>query len=287
MKLINVYFLIFTFLYAPFSIRAGEEQRKADSLYRTGAFYEASVEYERCYYFADSPVLRCQAILGKANCLKQLGEYGKAAARLAQAPLQGLEDTLAFQLQYQMAFCQYLAADFQTANGLLADLRLRYVQPELLVQTEFLQFLLWNELRQYDSAELTAVRYVKLRYTDPFHANGILRILEQHYDQQNLPHLKNANSAVWMSRIVPGLGQTWLGHPGEGAVNFVLNAASLGLGIFGVVSGYPITGYFLGTGFLQKFYFGGINRTKYLSQKVNYQRAKRFNDKSRAMILNL
>lgn len=85
----------------------------------------------------------------------------------------------------------------------------------------------------------------------------LIFIFLEFYSKRNIPKLKKVATAERLSRFIPGLGQTWLGYPGEGGLSFLMNATALGLGIYGVISGYTITAYFLGTGFLQKFYFGG------------------------------
>ncbi|MEI6574687.1 MAG: hypothetical protein WCO63_00750 [Bacteroidota bacterium] len=273
--------MIFIFLCVPYSIRAEDAQRKADSLYRAGAYYEASLEYERSYFLASDPAQRCLALLEKAECLKQIGEYSKAAARLREVPHFGVSDSLFSRLAYQIALCDYLAGDFQAARAALTENDLSFINKGDSQNACLLKVLIWNELHQYDSAQLTAIQYVRNTISNAEEAAKYETSLNYLYKPRRIPKIRNAESAVWMSRFIPGLGQTWLGYPGEGSISFLLNASALGLGIYGIISGYPITGYFLGASFLQKFYFGGLNRTEYLAGRRNYAVTKAFNDSVR------
>lgn len=247
-------------------------------LMQQGRYQEAAIEFERVAFFADNPADKALAALNKVSCLKQRGEFDLAAKRLEEVPLPGLTDSLAFEIQYQSALCYYLAADFLTASARLKNLAFRYPGNAELSRTSFMHTLVWNELRQYDSALIAAIRFVRCHQQDLFKRELEIKALAAFYAPENRPALKNANTAEWLSRFIPGLGQTWLGYPGEGSVSFLLNAASLGIGALGILTGYPVSGYIIGGGLLQKFYFGGLRRTQYLSEKTNYERSRAFND---------
>jgi TM2 domain-containing membrane protein YozV len=295
MKLINGFCLIFIFLCAVFSTDAQESGAisgmkllaEADSLYQRQEYYAASVAYEQVCYYSESPEQSASAILKKAACLKQRGEFAMAAKRLSEVGVFGISDSLAFRVQYQSAFCYYLAADFLTASARLKNLAFRFPQPAYLTEVAFLHTLVWNELQEYDSAAISAQRYIRLMTLDKGVEDSLMQDVQTMYSPKNRPKLKSATRSEWFSRIIPGLGQTYLGYPGEGSLSFLLNAASLGLGVYGVVSGYPISGYIVGAGMLQKFYYGGLRRTAFLTGKANYERSRSFNEQVRNWLIGL
>lgn len=241
-------------------------------------YQEAAIEYERIAFFASDPVDKARAVLNKAYCLKQRGAFVEAAKRLEQVPLPGLSDSLAYELTFQSALCYYLAADFLTASARLKNLAFRYPGSRELSRTAYLHTLVWNELQQYDSAFQSALRYIRNGITDTARSRRLTEEITVFYAPEHRPALKNEVKAEWLSRFIPGLGQAWLGYPGEGSMSFLLNAVSLGVGALGILSGYPVSGYIIGGGLLQKFYFGGLRRTLYLSEKTNYERSRAFND---------
>jgi len=243
--------------------------------------------FEEVYYEADNPEQKALALLKKAACLKQRREFDLAARRLAETAVFGLSDSLTFQVQYQSALCYYLAADFLTASARLKNLAFRFTEPACRSDVAFLHTLVWNELREYDSAYLSARAFIDLRFGNKPLQDSLIRMIELHYSAENRPHLKNPEKAEWFSRIIPGSGQAYLGFPGEGSMSFLLNALSLGTGILGVLSGYPVSGYIIGAGMLQKFYYGGLRRTAFLTEKANFERSHTFNEQSRDLILRI
>lgn len=295
MKLINIYCLIFISLCAVSSTdaqRISEDdktkmKRLADSIFNAGNWFEASIEYERCYFYAENPEERCKSLLLKANCLKQSGDFASAAKRLQESPVYNVSDSLSFQLQYQSALCYYLSGDFQTSSAKLKTMSYRFQKKEYLASIYLLYSMVFNELFLYDSAKNSSLYYISLIIDDPLLKDSLSRKITEFYSTKNLPHLKNARKAEWFSRIIPGLGQVYLGYPGEGAINFILNAGALGFGLWGVFSGYPITGYIIGAGLLQKFYYGGLNRTLFLTGKANIKNTREFNYSARSFILSL
>ncbi len=106
------------------------------------------------------------------------------------------------------------------------------------------------------------------------------------YSKKNIPKLKNEMFQFWIS-FIPGTGIMYAGKPLEGAVNFLLNATCLSLGVLGIINGYYITGYFGGSLVMEKFYFGGRRRGEYLLEKHNKQKAQQFNDRAKEMLLGI
>ena len=101
--------------------------------------------------------------------------------------------------------------------------------------------------------------------------------LKQIYN--NKPRLFNAKRLDWYSRFIPGSGQVITGHFFEGMASFLFCASALAFGGYEVYTHYYFTGYFLGAGFLNGFYYGGLRRLKIIVEYENQKRKEEFNDK--------
>ena len=77
----------------------------------------------------------------------------------------------------------------------------------------------------------------------------------------------NIKKATKLSSFIPGSGQIYLGYWGEGLTNASLQLCSVAFIAYNIIAAQYFTAITLGTGLLQKFYVGGINRVKYLGNK--------------------
>ena len=97
----------------------------------------------------------------------------------------------------------------------------------------------------------------------------------------------NVNKAAKMSSFIPGSGQIYLGYWSEGLVNATLQLGSVAFIGYNLISAQYFTAITLGTGILQRFYVGGINRVKYLGNKKNDQMVRKFNDHVKKIIIQI
>ena len=100
------------------------------------------------------------------------------------------------------------------------------------------------------------------------------------------PKLKKQKAAYLWS-FIPGMGIVYAGKTFEGILNFSLNALPLYLGVHQVVNKFYYTGYFGGAILIEKFYFGGRKRAKYLVKKYNYNVSFNYNLKLKELLLSL
>lgn len=90
------------------------------------------------------------------------------------------------------------------------------------------------------------------------------------------PKDKKETTAMWLS-LVPGLGQFYLGNPGQGLLNLGLTAASGAFLVWQCMDGCWITGLLGGGLLLKEFYFDrNIGRTVEFVDAVNRERREAF-----------
>ncbi|MCX6272256.1 MAG: hypothetical protein NTU44_13780 [Bacteroidetes bacterium] len=285
---ITIFFSIFIFLCGTSSTK-GQSRGKvpADSLFALGRYREASIEYERIYYFSEEAQQRAAARLSRAECHKQLGSFSDARRDLDEIPLSGLPDSTVSRIRYQQALTSYLGGDFEAVRSQIEQIRFFSAPYATGREITLLEILNENERHQYQRAKELIIKWLSTTVMNESIRDSLLRQVEKHYRKGHLPRIANEKKAVNFSRFIPGSGQVYDGFPGEGSVNFLLNFAALATGVYGFYCGYYFTGYLVGAGLLQKLYFGGLRRTSILAEKGNYLRAMHFNDEVKSFILGI
>ncbi len=270
MKWNNVFCLTCIFLCATHSIEklsaAEDVFEKANTLFADGYYFEAAIEYERIIFLSESPEVRVQSNLKKAESLKQLGSFGKARSDLQRSLNYRGNDSLRLEVLYQFAFCSFMAGFSFEAYATLLHLRNVFKEPhehriyllESLVLTDLMH---WEDLRNHlqnwmvNYAENESWTQKTLQAYDDILDKG-LRALEIDPERAGI-----------LSTFLPGSGQFYAGEAGWGILNAFSQLASLAA--FGVMvyNGYYIASFFAGLGPFQSFYFGGIRQAGDLATK--------------------
>jgi hypothetical protein len=285
------YYLTFIFLYAQFITNQADCQvtkpdllfMRADSLYSCEQYRDAAIEYERIIFKIKGNKEKSLALLKKARCYKQINQFTFANHELDQTSYRDLEDSLIYQIRYEKALCSYLNQDFNNSESQLIQILYLTKDTNLVRQSFLLRTLNLNELNLYDTAYASALRYIRYSEISDIQKGKALNSITQLYSKP--PKLKKEKTARLLCTFIPGSGQIYAGAPLEGLFNFSLQAAALGFAVYEFLDTYYITGYFVGLGMFQKFYFGGIRRAEYLVKKRNYQVTKKFNENVKNILI--
>jgi len=245
---------------------------KADSLAQAGNFMGSRVEYERIAYLSDDLKTRQKAIFEKALIFKQRGSYGKAANTIERINIRDTEDPLFAEKAYQLAFCQYMAGNYQEAIGTI-ELYTSMLPDNIQTKQKLFKLQVFSHNHLFQFKEARAILEELKNYPN---ANFPYSRIESLYNE--VPNYINPEKAKYLS-ILPGLGQAYAGKIFEGSINFMLNASALGFGVWQVYSGYYFTSYVVGVTLLQKFHSGGQHRAQILAKQKNRKNALKFNVK--------
>ncbi len=270
MKWNNVFYLICIFLCAtPLIDRvfAGEDVfEKAEALFASENYFEASIAYERVLFFSESPEIRAIANLQKAQALKQMGAYGSARNDLQRSLRFRGDDSLRFEILYQYAFCSFMDGRSAEANASL--LQLKHAFSHMHLDRYFLlQALALTDLSRWGDLRLHLEEWVtKYSDNDIWIAHQLAAFDEILVGYEKV-FIMSEEGARLRSTFVPGLGQVYAGEPGWGILNGFSQLASLAA--FGIMAynGYFIASFFAGLGPWQSFYFGGIKHAGELTAK--------------------
>lgn len=307
---------IIWFLIAFWSISCfgGDNFRLADSLFERGEYRIAAIEYERIFFLASVPVVRTEALLRKAECLKHLLQFEKAERNLNRANFAALNDTLIFRVRFQTALCAYLGGNFSNAESQL--IQIHYFIKDSIYYGKWLMedgkrekkesdnkkypfsiyhhtsyillyALVLNEQNRWDEAKEKIVKWINLTDYYPSIKDSLLNIIGEIYQSSGYPKLKNLKKAQILSRFLPGSGQIYTGYFWDGLTNVSLQLTALAFTGYAIYSAYYITAFVIGYVIFGKFYVGGINHLKYLVNKKNYELLRGYNNRLKKDVLDL
>lgn len=277
------FFFSFIFLCGIF-LSSSAAVLKGDSLYATGRYFEASIEYERMIFNAESQADLYNYKYKKALCYKQLKNFDRALDELQPMFFPNADDSLYQQVCYEQSLCFYLNGEPAKAiwkideyfhrSGDTATYRL-FMPVKLLCLNETLQ---WNEAKE------CFISFIQMQNFTPEKQTEMYQIVNTLYEKRNLPHIRSIKKAENWSRFIPGSGQIYGGKTGEGIVNFLINASVLAFSAHQAINGFYITGYLAGLGFFNKTYHGGIKRSGILATQRNKELIVNFNSEINATI---
>ncbi len=274
MKLTNAFFLICIFLCVSFTLKGKEYESeqdftRADSLYQAGNFFLSAIEYERVFYFSNDIETRMQANLKRAEALKQQNEFARARNDLQRSAHLAGFPVLHAQVLYQMAFCDYMTGNYGQSISTLQQLT-RFYHEKAKEEEVLLLFALASIMNeQWQLAEEKTHQLILLKNSELSEMDSLTLVVEQFYAEDNIPELKSQKRASLLAAVIPGSGHWYAGYPGKGAVN--LTSQLLSLGIAGVLVYFRlyVSGFVVGLGSFQSFYFGGIKQATFLTHQRN------------------
>jgi len=259
---------------------------KGDSLYASGKYFEASIEYERMAFSAESQADLYKYKYKKALCYKQLKNFERALQELQPIYFPNSTDSLYLNVSYEQSLCFYLNGEPAKALWKIDEYFHRSTDTTTYRIFMPVKLLCLNETFQWNEAKECFMRFVQMQNFIPEKEAEMYQILNNLYDRRNLPHIRSIKKAENWSRFIPGSGQIYAGKTGEGIVNFLINASVLAFSAHQAYNGFYITGYLAGLGFFNKTYHGGIKRSGILASERNKELIVSFNVRINEIIRN-
>ena len=262
------FFFSFIFLCGIFS-SSKAANLKCDSLYASGQYFDASIEYERMIFSAGNKADLYYFKYKKALCYKQLKNFNRALEELLPIYFSNSRDSLYQLVCYEQSLCFYLNGEPTKALWKIDEYLHRSSDTSSYRLFMPLRILCLNETFQWKEAQACFESFIQLQHFSPEKEIEMHRIVNNLYKKQNLPKIRSIKKAENWSRFLPGSGQIYAGKTGEGLVNFIINASILAFSAQQAYSGFYITGYLAGLGFFNKTYHGGIKRSGILASQKN------------------
>lgn len=263
------FFFSFIFLCEIF-LNKNAEAANADSLFLSGQYFEASIEYEYLIFKAEQPGSVNLYKYKKALCYKKLNNYNRALKELQTIYFDNPHnDSLYRFVSYEQALCFYLNGETQKALWKIDEyFRLN---SDSVSHVDFMPLRVFclNQNFQWNEARQCLLAFVQMQDLTSENKTELEQLINDMYNRKNIPKIRSVKKAELFSRIIPGAGQIYAGMPGEGIVNFLINASIITFTAHQAYNGFYITGYLAGLGFFNKTYHGGIKRAETIAVHRN------------------
>jgi len=284
------FFLICIFLCAILStnrIIAADYYSNALRIFHEKKFYTASIEFERAIFY-ETDVNRIALLkYYKSLCYKELGENVKTLEELGEINMFNVSDSLFFLIRYQQALSNYLNNDPDQSLWNIGEIRFRFPDSVKTISIIPLNIICLNSVRRWDEAHNLWNYFLEKSAMDNSLKANFKSEIDNLYRKRNLPGFHSPKKEENLSRFIPGSGQMYSGAVVEGSVNFLINASFLGFALYEFYTEYYITGYFVGLGFFNKTYHGGMRRASLLAEQKNTAALNKFNLETSALIIKV
>jgi tetratricopeptide (TPR) repeat protein len=294
MKWINAFYLICISLCVSFSPDRAYAQKdsnvfleKGRDLFRLGNYFEAGIEFERAYFFATDSRIRLEANLERAQALKQTGEYLKARNDLQRTLHLRQFPELHFQLMYELAFCEYMLGNYSNAAGSLVQLKHFYPHEYFSDEILTLHALAGVMSEDFPLAQEKTLELIIHKGHETNVADSLVKRTMILFCECAAPVLKSEKTAARWSTFVPGAGHFYAGYPGKGLLNAGSQLVSLGLAAYMGWNNLYVSGFVVGLGMFQSFYFGGIRQAAFLAGQRNLNEMADYKEMLKGFILDL
>ena len=257
MRKTQLFCTIFIFLSALCSSRAQDWEERA-------------LGYERTVFEGVGAAEANAALLGKAECYKQLGRYAEAASTLARIRMYALEEDERERVLLQQELCLFLSGDFQGASALVGESS-STARNDLLLHALVLCYA-----GRYRESEEMAARFLGW-YGHADRLEALRRLYAQH------PSPKGEVETMLLS-FLPPAGHFYTGHRAEGLLSLGLNAAAATFAAVNLMYGYWITGIVGGAIALNYTFMGNQERTAALAARYNRDEPILFGDRVREFL---
>lgn len=257
----------------------------ADSLFLSGNYFEASIEYEYLIFKAEQPDSVNLYKYKKALCYKKLSNFNKALEELQSIYIDNPgNDSLYRFVSYEQSLCFYLNGEPQKALWKIDEYF--HLNSDSASYVDFMPIRIFclNENFQWDDARQCLLTFVQMQDLTTENKTELEHLINELYSKKNVPKIRSVKKAELLSRIIPGTGQIYAGMTGEGIVNFLINASIIAFTAHQVYNGFYITGYLAGLGFFNKTYHGGIKRTEIIAVHKNKELIANLNSRIIALI---
>ena len=231
---------------------------------------ELAIGYERTVFEGAGAAEANAALLGKAECYKQLGRYSDAAATLGRIRMYALDENERERVLLQQELCLFLSGDFQGAAALVGETT-SIARDDLLLHA----LVLCYAGRYRESEEMAAKCLGWYGHADRLEA--LRRLYAQH------PTPKSELETMALS-FLPPAGHFYTGHYAEGLLSAGLNAAAAAFTVVNLLYGYWITGIVGGAIALNYTFMGNQERTAALTARYNHDEPIRFGDRVREFL---
>lgn len=240
----------------------------ADSLFLSKRYQLAALEYERIFFEAKSDTIKYLACLKKTDCYISVEDYIKAKQTIDRISIAHLPNNLKNLFLFKSALCSYLNSQYNEAElKLFLAKKCVFTDSTEYYKILYLEVINKACLYKFEESKKILKELIGFKKIDCAKKDSLYKIIDLFYSNNNLPKYYDEKTARKWSTFLPGSGQMYDGSTFEGFLNSGLQISALTLAILMFYNEYYITGFTLGLGFFQAFYYGGIRQASKLAIK--------------------
>lgn len=268
------FYLICIFLSAPHFISA--QGSMADSLFATGDYLAARVEFERMVFEAANPAEARVALLRKSQCFKAEGDFANAYQTLQRIAEAEGNPQLKANILYEKILTAFLNGKSDVALGHLQEWQYYFADTTAQI-LDVVEILALNDSHQWSKAQEKFKVYAKT-FQPGLDSNVYKKILNY--------KPRKAATAELLSMLLPGSGQMYAGQFFKGLTSTLINGSLVLFAIYNFSNGFILSGAFTGVALFYIFYTGGASYARSLADKKNEEVYADFNNRIKNQLLS-
>ena len=242
------------------------QYRYAEQLFESGDYQAARLAYKRLLFYdsdtefrdiADYRIAQSYYYQNEARHAEQL--FRKFSAIHPNSPLR-------FQSQLMLGQLHFDAGEYSLARSSLFELLHTSKEPEVIAAAHYLRGWCYIHTTDWNKA-ISELRQVDISQINTRHGKKAHALADTLLEETPLP-FKSPQVAAWLSTVVPGSGQLYVGKIKEGMLAAALNGAFIYLAVDAIrnrryidCAGISLVGW--------QFYWGNRTSAQQLASEYN------------------
>ena len=205
------------------------QYRYAEQLFESGDYRAARLAYKRLLFHHPDTELRDIVDYRIAQSYYYQNEAIRAEGLFRKFPTIHPNSPLRFQSQLMLGQLHFDAGEYSLARSSLFELLHANTEPEVVAAAHYLRGWCYIHTTDWNKA-ISELRQVDISQISTLHEKKAHELADTLLEETPLP-FKSPEVAVWLSTVVPGSGQIYVGKIKEGILAAVLNGTFIYLAV--------------------------------------------------------
>ena len=246
-----------------------QQYRYAEQLFESGDYRAARLAYKRLLFYDPDTDFRDVADYRIAQSYYYQNEVTRAEGLFRKFAVIHPNSPLRFQSQLMLGQLHFDAGAYSLARSSLFELLHASKEPAVVAAAHYLRG--WCYIRTTDwNKAISELRQVDISQIGTLHGKKAHELADTLLEETPLP-FKSPQVAVWLSTVVPGSGQFYVGKIKEGILAAALNGTFIYLAVDAIrdrryidCAGISLIGW--------QFYWGNRTEAEQLASEYNKRR---------------
>lgn len=238
----------------------------AEQLFESGDYQAARLAYKRLLFYYPNTELKDIADYRIARTYYYQNQSARAEALFRKFPAVHPNSPLRFQSQLMLGQLHFDAGEYSLARTILFELLHTSKETEVVAAAHYLRG--WCYIRTTDwSKAISELRQVDISQINTRHGKKAHELADMLLEETPLP-FKSPQVAGWLSTVIPGSGQFYVGKIKEGILAAALNGTFIYLAVDAIrdrryidCAGISLVGW--------QFYWGNRTGAQQLASEYN------------------